>query len=323
MFLFNNDLLQPKEEEVQAFEEHFPFNLDEFVTVDEVGEEVEEHTSYSSSAHSKLEDDLKSTMTKSVPKRKSSADASSEKFKKLPSSPSANTEAEDKKATDMMETETINSGPVKEKEAEKLERVAVNNDVQQEAVHQTVFGEIEKEATLTPETLESDVKDKESIAKMKASFINEESSNKEVSKMHDPSQIDSSAFKLKHEPLQVSELLEQKSSADYQPKRSDNELREPKTKNKDVLVTLDEVGDEDGDFADEADEEELLKRQAGENPEALLTVDEVGGDEAIAEEEHLQKVLQDLVTLDEIVEDEDDAGSFNPEVSTSLLSLLF
>lgn len=320
MFLFNNNLSQPKEEEVQAFEEHFPFNLDEFVTVDEVGGEAEEHTSSSSSAHSKLEDDPKSTMTKSVPKRKSSADASSEKFKKLPSRPSADTEAEDKKATDMMETETINSGPVKEKEAEKLERVAVNNDVQQEAVHQSVFGEIEKEATLTPETLESEVKDKESIAKTKASFINEESSNQEVSKMHDPSQIDSSAFELKHEPLQVSELLEQKSPVDYQPKRSDNELREPKTKDKDVLVTLDEVGDEDGDFADE---EELLKRQAGENPEALLTVDEVGGDEAEAEEEHLQKVLQGLVTLDEIVEDEDDAGSFNPEVSISLLSLLF
>ncbi|KAG7330253.1 hypothetical protein KOW79_006475 [Hemibagrus wyckioides] len=312
---------KPKEEEVQAFEEPFPFNLDEFVTVDEVGEEAEEHTSPSSSAHSKLEDDPKSTMTKSVPKRKSSADASSEKFKKLPSRPSADTEAEDKKATDMMEKETINSGPVKEKEAEKLEKVAVNNDVQQETVHQTVCGEIEKEATLTPETLESEVKDKESITKTKASFISEESSNKEVSKMHDPSQIDSSAFELKHEPLQVSELLEQESPADYQPKRSDNELRETKTKelpSQDVLVTLDEVGGEDGDFADEADEEELLKRQAGENPEALLTVDEVGGDEAEAEEEHLKKVLQGLVTLDEIVEDEDDAGSFNPEALVTL-----
>ncbi|KAK3567991.1 hypothetical protein QTP86_028588 [Hemibagrus guttatus] len=304
------------EEEVHAFEEPFPFNLDEFVTVDEVGEEAEEHTSPSTSAQSKLEDDPKSTMKKSVPKRKSSADTSSEKFKKLPSRLSADNEAEDHEATDMMEKEPINSGPVKEKETEKLERVAVSNDV-----HQTVFGEIEKEATLTPEPLESEVKDKESIAKAKASFISEESSNKEVSQMHDPSLIDSSALVLKHEPLQVSELLKQESPAVYQPERSDNELKEMETKelpSQDILVTLDEVGGEDGDFADEVDEEELLKCQAGENPEALLTVDEVGGDEAEAEEEHLQKVLQGLVTLDEIVEDEDDAGSFNPETLVTL-----
>lgn len=40
-----------------------------------------------------------------------------------------------------------------------------------------------------------------------------------------------------------------------------------------------EVGSEDGDFAHEVDEEELLKHLTGENPEALyVNVEEVGDD---------------------------------------------
>lgn len=309
---------------MQAFEEPFPFNLDEFVTVDEVGEEAEEHTPPPSSGHSKLEDDPKYTMTKLVPKRKSSANASSEKFKKQPtlavpkSKPSADIEAEDQAATDTMEKELVKSEPIKgEKEAEKLEGIAISSDVHQEA-------KIEKEAALTPKLLESKIKDKEFIATVnseKDSF-NKEPTNKETSHLPGPNQIDSSALAVK-QPIPVSELQEQESPAEHQLERSDTDLKKMENKDllpQDTLVTLDEVGGE-GDFADE---EELLKLQAGENPEALLTVDEVGGDEAEAEEEQLQNVLQGLVTLDEIVEDEDDAGSFNPEVCIfPVLSLLF
>ncbi|MCI4377375.1 hypothetical protein PGIGA_G00202720 [Pangasianodon gigas] len=324
-----------KPEEVEpAFEELFPFDLDEFVTVDEVGDEAEEHTP-PSSGHSTLkmsEDDTKSPITTSTPERKSSADASSEKFKKPPtlatpkSRPSAYTEAENQEVSDMMENEPINSVPVtEEKEAEKLEGVAVTIDVLKEAIHQTVFGEMENEETITPEPPKSEDKDKVCITQTvseEASLINKETSDKGVSNLHEPNQVDSSALALKEKPLQVSELQEQESPAEHKSEKSHTALQEMENKelpSQDALVTLDEVGDEDGDFADEADEEELLKRQAGENPEALLTVDEVGGDEAEAEEEQLEKALQGLVTLDEIVEeDEDDAGPFNPETLVTL-----
>ncbi|KAF4089221.1 hypothetical protein AMELA_G00063560 [Ameiurus melas] len=315
-------------EVVKAFEEPFPFNLDEFVTVDEVGDEAEEHTP-PSSGHSELkmlEDDPKSPMT-STHERKSSAEASSEKFKKpatlaTPKSrPSADTQAEDQKIADM-ENEPINTLPVTEsKGAEKLEGVPVTTDVLQDTVHQTVYGEVE---TITPEPPKSEDKDKECLVQKdsdESALTNEETSDKEASSLHDPKQFDSSALTLKDEPLQVSELQEQESPAEHQSEKSDPALQERENKelpSQDALVTLDEVGGEDGDFADEADEEELLKRQAGENPEALLTVDEVGGDEA--EEEQLEKALQGLVTLDEIVEeeDEDDACSFNPETLVTL-----
>lgn len=314
----------------QAFEEPFPFNLDEFVTVDEVGDEAEDH-SPPSSEPSKLklsEDDSKCLVTS--PERKSSADASSEKFKKPPSlttpegRPSADTDADSQKVKDMMENEPINSSPVtEEKEAAKLE-VSVTADVLQEAVHQTVFGEIQKEETFIPAPSEcEDRKDKEHTAQTdseEAFLISEETPDKGASNLPDPNQFDSTSLALKDEPHQVSEPQESESPAEHRSEKSEAAL--PEMENKELqsqgaLVTLDEVGGEDGDFADEADEEELLKRQAGENPEALLTVDEVGGDDAEVEEEQLERALRGLVTLDEIIEEEDenDAGSFNPEVS--------
>lgn len=308
-----------------TFEEPFPFNLDEFVTVDEIGDEAEDNNP-SRSVHSKLnlsEDEPMSPMT-STPERKYSSDASSEKFKKpltlaTPEArPSADTEAQDQEVTDVMESEPINSVKVaEEKETAKVEEDAVTTDVLQEAGPQTVIGEIEKEETLTPEIAKEGIPQTDSE---EMSHIYEEASDKGTSNLHDPNQFGSSAVALKDEPPKVSEPQEPPSPAECQSEKSDTPLRKKEYKevpSQDALVTLDEVGGEDGDFADEADEEELLKRQAGENPEALLTVDEVGGDEAEAEEEQLEKALQGLVTLDEIVEeeDEDDAGSFNPEVS--------
>lgn len=315
----------------QAFE-HFPFNLDEFVTVDEVGDEAEDRNS-PSLGHSKLnlsEDNPKSPIT-STPERKSSSDTSSEKFKKPPTvatpetRPSADTEADHQQVSDMMDKEPLNCLPVTEKkEAAKQKGDAVTTVVLQEASHQTVIGEIEKEETLTSEPQEPEEKAKESVAQTdskEASRISEETSDNRASNVHDPNQFDSSiTLVLKDELPQVSEPKEPESHAEHQSEKSDTTRQEMETKelpSQDALVTLDEVGGEDGDFADEADEEELLKRQAGENPEALLTVDEVGADEAEIEEEQLEKALQGLVTLDEIIEEEDgdDAGPFNPEVS--------
>ncbi|MCI4377355.1 hypothetical protein PGIGA_G00202680 [Pangasianodon gigas] len=54
-------------------------------------------------------------------------------------------------------------------------------------------------------------------------------------------------------------------------------------------------------------------------PVVLENDPQVQGDEAEAEEEQLEKALQGLVTLDEIVEeDEDYAGPFNPETLVTL-----
>ncbi|TRZ04165.1 hypothetical protein DNTS_009552, partial [Danionella cerebrum] len=75
-----------------------------------------------------------------------------------------------------------------------------------------------------------------------------------------------------------------------------------------VLLTLDEVSDGEGDkdFIEETNNEELSRPD--EFPETLLTVDEVGEDET-AEEYKIEKELLGLVTLDEIVDEEE----FNPE----------
>ncbi|XP_036407663.1 zinc finger protein 638 [Megalops cyprinoides] len=75
------------------------------------------------------------------------------------------------------------------------------------------------------------------------------------------------------------------------------------------LVTLDEVSEEEEDYPDE--DEELLMQQdlggVGDDPEALVTVDEVGGEGD--EEPFLQtdRDMQALVTLDEIVEEEEES----------------
>lgn len=308
--------------------EPFPFNLDEFVTVDEVGDEAEERRpSRSRSSKLKMSDNNPQSSKTSTSERKSSAADSSKKFKKPPAvatleaRTSGDTKAKDKEVICMMENEPKNSVSVtKKKEAAKLEDVAVTPDVFHKAGHQTVFSKMEKKETLTPEPSESKEKDEECIAKAdykKASLINEET-EKEANR------LDSSALALKDEPHQVSVTQKSTSPAGHQSEMSEPALHKIENKeapSQGALVTLDAVGGEDGDLADEADEEELLKRQAGENPEALLTVDEVGGDEAEVEKEQLEKALQGLVTLDEIVE-EDDAGSFNPEVGIfTLLNL--
>ncbi|KAI5104237.1 zinc finger protein 638 isoform X3, partial [Silurus meridionalis] len=280
-------------------EEPFPFNLDEFVTLDEVGDEAEEQTS--SLVQSKLKkDDPKSTMT-STHKGKSIANISSEKFKKPPtlttlkSTSAADTEAVDQEVTEMMENETLNS-VTDEKDTENPEGVAVTTDVLQEAVLQKV--------ETTPEPTQSEDKNQKCIseADCKASLL----INKET---------DKGTSTLKYEHVQVSETQDQESPTEHQSEKLSTALQKMENKelpSQDALVTLDEVG------GDDADEEELLKCQAGENPEALLTLDEVGADEA--EEEQLEKALHGLVTLDEIIEeeDEDDASSFNPETLVTL-----
>ncbi|KPP74060.1 zinc finger protein 638-like [Scleropages formosus] len=108
--------------------------------------------------------------------------------------------------------------------------------------------------------------------------------------------------------------------------------QEPQTPADAALVTLDEVSEEEEDFPEE--EEELLGLGGtGEDPEVLVTVDEVVGDEDHFL--HTVRDLQALVTLDEIVEeddvkeergsescsfglDEESGEAFNPEALVTL-----
>ncbi|KAL6490694.1 hypothetical protein MHYP_G00010390 [Metynnis hypsauchen] len=291
---------KPKEEE----EELFSFNLDEFVTVDEVVDEPGEDTAAStepSPEHEITEDDLKALTTTSTPAKRHKPE------------------------------------PVK-LEVEEPERAkdAVTPDILQEAESiRPVTGEPEKTEcmpteTLTPEPLSQDENKECSLLTCteETSLTQKETKENGPSCLLDTNQFDSSGAVLKDEPLPASEAQEKESHAKHQTAVYGSEVKEgvndqvstiPEHPAQDALVTLDEVSEEEEDFLDdEAEEEELLKRQAGENPEALLTVDEVRGDEAEAEEEQLERELRGLVTLDEIVEEEDDEDSFNPETLVTL-----
>ncbi|XP_036451938.1 zinc finger protein 638 [Colossoma macropomum] len=296
---------KPKEEEE---EELFPFNLDEFVTVDEVVDEPGEDTAAStepSPEHEIAQDELKAPTTASTPAKRH------------------------KPEPEKLEVE----------EPQRAEDDTVSPDILQEAeTIKPAIGEPEKTEcmpteTSTPEPLSQDENKECSVPTCteEASLTQKETTENGPSCLLDTNQFDSSATVLKDEPLPASEVQEKESHAKHQTAVHDTEVKEgvnnqvptiPELPAQDALVTLDEVSEEEEDFPDdEAEEEELLKRQAGENPEALLTVDEVRGDEAEAEEEHLEKELRGLVTLDEIVEeedDDDDEDSFNPETLVTL-----
>ncbi|XP_017565335.1 zinc finger protein 638 isoform X1 [Pygocentrus nattereri] len=292
---------KPKEEE----EELFPFNLEEFVTVDEVVDEPGEDTAAStepSPEHEINKDELKAPTAASTPAKRHKPE------------------------------------PIKleVEESQRAEDDAVTPDILQEAESvRPVIGEPEKTEcmpteTLTPEPLSQDENKKYSVLTCteEASLTQKESKENGPSCLLDTNQFDSSGTVLKDKPLPASEAQEKESHAKPHTAVHGSEVKEgvndqgstiPELPTQDALVTLDEVSEEEEDFLDEeAEEEELLKRQAGENPEALLTVDEVRGDEAEAEEEQLEKELRGLVTLDEIVEEEDDEDSFNPETLVTL-----
>ncbi|KAL7875940.1 hypothetical protein AOLI_G00109030 [Acnodon oligacanthus] len=289
---------KPKEEE----EELFPFNLEEFVTVDEVVDEPGEDTAAStepSLEHEITEDELKAPTTASTPAKRHKPE------------------------------------PIKleVEEPHRAEDETVTPDILQKAESiRPVIGEPEKTEcipteTLTLESLSQDENKECSVLTCteEASFTQKETKENGPSCLLDTNQFDSSGTVLK--PLLASEAQEKESHAKHQTVVHGSEVKGvnnqvftvPEPPAQDALVTLDEVSEEEEDFLDEAEEEELLKLQAGENPEALLTVDEVRGDEAEAEEEQLEKELRGLVTLDEIVEEEDDdEDSFNPETLVTL-----
>ncbi|XP_062849643.1 zinc finger protein 638 [Trichomycterus rosablanca] len=275
---------EPKEED---FDEPFPFNLDEFVTVDEVVDV--EHTpskcTKSSSSKAKVS---QGNSNSSAPKKKPLSRANAKKTRSTPASTPQRTRTSGKAKTESQE---------------------VANTVEMElkdSVHQAAVGETVKEDS------------KESIAEISETTVSikEAIPDDQLLKHDGPNHVDSSVSAFKDQS-QMSEVVEPKSKS-AESDTAASELKNTERSLQEALVTLDEVSTED--FT-EPGLEELLGCHTGENPEALLTLDEVGDDDyAEAEDEQLKNALQGLVTLDEINadEDEEDEGSFNPDTLLTL-----
>ncbi|XP_035375933.1 zinc finger protein 638 isoform X2 [Electrophorus electricus] len=348
-----------KEEEME--EEPFPFNLDEFVTVDEVGDDVDEHYPSSSeppSKHTVSQNDLKASSSICTPEEKPpSCSASTVRSKQKPVSASIPHRTRAAAAAAVTGTEAhkgigtvhntveehIDANPVIEVKAlEKVEteepQRAEVDSATSDSLQEAKAAEIELKMAecvctekSTPEISPDEYKDKEGNAQRDAEDLSLIKKDNSENKLPDPNKVNSPSPSLNNYPLLASKIEKSETPAENQSDSSHSVVHQMDAKaakvktsllhelpSKGALETLDEVSEEEEDFPDEAEEEELLKRQAGEDPEALLTVDEVGGDEADAEEEQLEKELQGLVTLDEIVEDDEDEDSFNPEALVTL-----
>lgn len=320
------NLFQPKDEQE---EEPFPFNLDEFVTVDEVVDEPEEHapSSEPSSEHDVFQEALS---TASAPEKKppsssaSSMDTRSKQVRKRPTSATARrTRASSAIVADTEKAISVNpDAEVKQSEKLKEDAAAVETAVGQQV--KTDCESVEKSAPKPLPNDEGEECDAETYPE-EVTTAQKETRESVSSCLLAKNQFVPSVPVLRDELHPVSEVQETDEHAEHQSQVVIHGMEEagvkdeassiPELPPQDALVTLDEViGEEENLLDDEADEEELLKQQAGENPEALFTVDEVGGDEAEGEDEQLEKELQGLVTLDEINEEDDD-DSFNPEVS--------
>ncbi|KAG9274340.1 zinc finger protein 638 isoform X2 [Astyanax mexicanus] len=311
---------KPKEAE----EEPFPFNLDEFVTVDEVVDEPEEHVPLCSepSPETEISPGVPSGSTSpSTPQKKlptsssksSPATRSKQAKKPLPSATTRRTRASAKVVEDE-ESKTATELEEAEKLEEKQGAEDVASDILLEAgTVETNICESEKtvcESTEEPlpETLSQD-ENKECSTEEESLLVKKDPTDGGTTCQLEPNQIDSSDPSLKDELHLASEEKEIKTNVECEMEvKEEVNDEDSAVPPQDALVTLDEVNEEDEDFPDdEADEEELLRLQAGENPEALLTVDEVGGDEPEIDYQ-FEKEFQGLVTLDEIVEEEEEGG---------------
>lgn len=249
MFIIN--LFQPKEDS----EEPFPFNLDEFVTVDEVID-VEDTQSKATKTLSKTSSRTASktkSLTKSAPLRTRTSEIETSKV--------------------AVEVKLIDSVP--------LSNVKV---------HQAAFDDTVKE-----DRKECMTEISEATYVMNKAFTDDL-----LLKNDDTSHVGFSMLAFKDQP-QTTEVGESK------PKTFKSSMAVSENKNTKHSLQ---------DFAD-LGLEELLSCHTGENSEALLTLDEVGGeeDDAETEDEQLKNALSGLVTLDEIVADEDEEGvSFISEV---------
>ncbi|XP_048826196.1 zinc finger protein 638 isoform X3 [Brienomyrus brachyistius] len=311
-------------------EDTFPFDLDEFVTVDEVGEEVDMPWPQDHFLHD---------VQPPTKRRRSQEPTKGQQSLKKPSASSTPRSQAEKKAAASVSKPLKKSGQSAKakqgKTSAKLTGHKTRTDftaaADQDASIETVKLEVVP-ADSTPEPvpviLESE---SEVVRKYSAAVADKQEESKEPGQTVCP-QDGSFPSAAVEEVLQIP-LTEELKAEDRQAVQPTEKFQaESEGEGTEVaLVTLDEVSEEEEDFPE--DEEELLcLAGAGEDPEALVTVDEVGGDE----DPFLQAVrdLQALVTLDEIVEEDgneepsserfpfgldDETGeAFNPEALVTL-----
>lgn len=358
------------QQEQEEEDDFFPFNMDEFVTVDEVCDDAEEESAevIERSAKRKRSQDSPQTVETSPPQKKPAA--ASQKFQKAttPASkgkaakktpPKASTRRTRSSAATGLKEEEMNNAPetlaqpesMKPKGGDEAEEpkenllktdtpVAVGAEDQQGAVEDTKVAEVAAGTAANSEfSEESQTQEVKNELKTEESFLAQPVAVSEAGPVTTESvKTESSTTPLSGEAedagkATVAVKVEESADAeladketDSQKSNNDHSTEASKRAKKlvvsaevcpsqNVLVMLDEVSEGEEDFPDddEAEEEERLKRQAGEDPEALMTVDEVGEDEAEIPEQLGD--LHALVTLDEIVadeEEEDDGESEQP-----------
>lgn len=301
-------------------DETFPFDFDEFVTVDEVGDE----DTVALSSEPSIKDEKESSplsSTSSVAKSPTANNLQQKSVSRSTTNKTKSSETENPEvidSTQKVETEAEETKPVEEavisqtqQECESQEK-SIDNQIETvgmvtpvvQAEETELYTETEASAEIRPnvdlETLKESIEDGPSDQLEQSQPVSSSSpqiegsltNSDEISKGHpDQSEAPAADTEDKDESTVISELASHG-----------------------AMVTLDEVCEGEEEELGQADEEQQLKPD--DVHETLLTVDEfVGDDETGVEEYPLDKELQGLVTLDEIVEEgEEEFDSFNPEV---------
>ncbi|XP_051982168.1 zinc finger protein 638-like isoform X1 [Xyrauchen texanus] len=319
-----------KEEETKWSEEPFPFNIDEFVTVDEVGDDTEETVTLSSESlakDEKVQDDPSALSTISSNAKSTPANEPKQKSRSRSTTyKTRSSETKDPKVIDTagkIETKSEETMPVaevvesqKQKENEPQEE-SMDNQLEPVAVKPAV---VESESTELYTPLGSSAPAEENPSFPTQTF----SSTKESTGIEPTQPVSSSP--VQKEDCQTTSTKKLEKSENGNAEQSETSAPDMEDKDeatmmsdlpsRDAMVTLDEVSEGEEDFPEAADEEQ--HSMAEEVPETILTVNEVVDEETGGEEYQLEKELQGLVTLDEIVEEEEELDSFNPETLVTL-----
>lgn len=301
-----------KEEE----DESFSFNFDEFVTVDEVGDDAE---------------DIVASNTESSPKDENIPDepdphtltAQSEVDKPKPMDSSVPSETSESEVNECVEKIEANVEETTQLDVDIASQNSEEQEYQEERADKPLETdnkcETEEPCTVTEiSSAEMNTNDKSLSAIKESADIGTLDELEPSQAVSSPSQKEGSASH-SAEPSEKSEDDQSEQPETSAPEVENEEEAADQTTelpSHDALVTLDEVSEGEEDFIDETNEEQLLK--ADEVPGTLLTVDEVGDDETGVEEYQLEKELQGLVTLDEIVDEEEEFDSFNSETLVTL-----
>ncbi|KAA0723043.1 Zinc finger protein 638 [Triplophysa tibetana] len=317
----HDDDRRVKEDEKKLSEEIFPIDFDEFVTVDEVGDE--DTLALSSEPLTKEESSPLST-TSSIAK---SPAANNSQQQRLSRSITYKTKPSEKE-----NPEVINSAQKMETEAEETKQVA-----------EPVISQTHQECEPQEESIDNQIK----TVGMETPVVQGEATQpytgteasaeigpnvdietlKESIKVGSLGQVDQSQLVSSSSPqiesgLTNSEEMSNGHTKQSNPPATDTEDKDEVTVISELashgaMVTLDEVCEGEEELS-QADEKQQLKLD--DLPETLLTVDQfVGDDDTGVEEYPLDKELQGLVTLDEIVEEEEEEfDSFNPETLVTL-----